>query len=85
MAKAKVNKNYEELGRAVAAFYENGYLNKKKALKMSFLKGLMSGLGGVIGATIIVAILVWILSLVVDAPLIGDYAKDIKDTIKVNQ
>lgn len=42
--------------------YETGYLDRGKSYKMSFLKGVLGGLGGVIGATIVVALLIWILS-----------------------
>lgn len=82
MSKPKTPKEYENLGRTVAAIYETGYLDKKQALKMSFLKGLASGLGGIIGATIVVAILLWILSLFGQVPLIGHFVESVKNTLQ---
>lgn len=39
--------------------------------KMSFIKGVLGGLGGVIGATIVVGLLLWTLSLFQDVPWVG--------------
>ncbi|MEO8862979.1 MAG: DUF5665 domain-containing protein, partial [Candidatus Saccharimonadales bacterium] len=51
----------EELGNALISIYESGYLDKTKTYKMSFLKGILGGLGGAIGATLVLALLVWML------------------------
>jgi uncharacterized membrane protein YfcA len=75
-------KEYENLGRMVATIYESGYLDKKQTLKMSFLKGLLGGLGGVIGATIVVALLLWVLSLFKDVPLVGRFTNNVQNTIQ---
>ena len=40
----------------------NGNVSKKNVLLVNFLGGIAWGLGSVIGATIIVAILVWLLN-----------------------
>jgi hypothetical protein len=63
-------KRYEQLGRMLTNIYESGYIDRNQAYKMSFVKGLLTGLGGVIGATLLVALLIWILTVVSDAPLI---------------
>jgi hypothetical protein len=62
VTKPRSSKEYENLGRTVAAIYESGYLDKKQMLKTSFLKGIVTGLGGVVGATVVVALLLWVLS-----------------------
>lgn len=59
---SKQKADYENLGKMLANIYETGYIDHNKAYKMSFLKGLASGLGGVIGATIVVGLLLWFLS-----------------------
>ncbi len=48
---------------------------------VNFLAGIFRGLGALIGASIVLAILFWVLSKLVDVPLVGEYAKDVKATI----
>lgn len=53
----------------VESIYLTGYIDKNQMYKMSFIKGLVTGLGGVIGATIVVGIIIWLLSLFNYTPL----------------
>ena len=48
------------------------YNSIKKVLFISFLKGLASGLGWIIGATILVSLLTYILSQIEFIPILGD-------------
>ncbi len=80
--KANKQKDYEQIGRMVANIYESGYLDKAQTYKMSFIKGLLGGLGGVIGATIIVALLLWAMSLFKEVPLIGPVVDNVRHTIQ---
>ena len=82
MKKEKTVKEYEQLGRAVNSIFETGYLDKRQAYKTSFIKGVVGGLGGVIGATVVVALLIWILSLFSHVPLIGNFTDKVQDTVK---
>jgi hypothetical protein len=82
---SKKPKDYEELGRMVSAIYETGYLDTKRSLKSSFLKGVVGGLGGVIGATIVVAILLWALSLFNQVPLVDRFVQSIQNTVETKQ
>jgi hypothetical protein len=75
-------KQYEALGKMVASIYESGYLDAKQTYKMSFLKGVVGGFGGVVGATIVVALLVWILSLFGHIPLIGNFVDKVNETVQ---
>lgn len=80
--KPKTAKEYEELGRVVAAIYDTGYIDAKQSYKNSFIKGIFSGFGGVIGATIVVAILIWLLSFFNSLPLIGPFVDTIRHTVQ---
>ena len=48
---------------------------------VNFLAGIFRGLGALIGASIVLALLVWVLSKLVDVPLVGEYAKEVKSTV----
>lgn len=75
-------KDYEEIGRMVAAIYESGYIDNSKSLKMSFIKGMFQGFGGVLGATLLVALLIWLLSLFSEIPFVGRVTEQVQDTIQ---
>lgn len=80
----KKNKNvqpdYETIGKMVESIYESGYADRNKTYKMSFLKGVLGGFGGVVGATLVVAIVLWILSLLSDIPLV----ENLRNTLQGN-
>jgi hypothetical protein len=80
--RAKTSKEYEDLGRMLVNIYESGYKDANTTYKNSFLKGLMGGVGGVIGATVVIALLIWFLSLFDEVPLIGDFIDKITNTIE---
>lgn len=85
MPKAKKHQDYEQLGRMLANIYESGYVDRGQTYKMSFLKGLAAGFGGVIGATIVVALLLWGLSFLDQVPLVGRFTERVRTTIEQNQ
>jgi hypothetical protein len=74
--------SYEQLGRMLESIYESGYIDRNKTYKMSFFKGIAAGFGGVIGATIIVAILLWALNLFDQVPLLGPLTDKIQNTVE---
>jgi len=74
--------DYEHLGRMLANIYETGYINRNQTYKMSFIKGILAGLGGVIGATLVVALLIWILSLLSNVPLVNTITDNVENTIQ---
>jgi len=78
-------KQYEELGRHLVAIYETGYLDTGKSLKSSFLKGVFQGFGGVIGATVLVALLLWALTFFSEIPLLGHFLDKVHDAVETSQ
>jgi hypothetical protein len=74
--------SYEQLGRMLESIYESGYIDRNKTYKMSFLKGIAAGFGGVVGATIVVGLLLWILNFFDQVPLVGPLSDKIKDTVQ---
>lgn len=83
---APTEKDYAELGKALQKVlltdYFNVIENKKRLYWTSFVKGLLVGLGGVIGATIVVAFIIWLLTLFGQLPVVGDFFDQTKDTLQ---
>jgi hypothetical protein len=77
--------SYEDLGKMLVNIYETGYIDRNQAYKMTFLKGVLSGVGGVIGATVVVGLLVWVLSLFHYVPLLNRITDNVQDTVKSSQ
>jgi hypothetical protein len=85
MAKKKVPSDrvsHEHLGRMMQNIYESGYINRNTMYKMSFLKGVASGVGGVVGATIVIGLLLWVLSLFDQTPVVGPLFDNLQQTIE---
>jgi len=86
-AQTKVKKE-AELGarRAVLEdlFYDF-HTSRAQIYKMNFIRGIFLGFGTVIGGTLVVALIVWILTLLVDIPGgIGDFIQNIVDTVQTS-
>lgn len=83
MVKTKKPKesDFEDLGKLLENIYETGYANRGRLYKMSFFKGVIAGFGGVVGATIVVALLLWILSLLHYVPFLNRVTDNVQCTI----
>ena len=72
----KSDNEIKKLSEAIKSLNNNNifkiYNSTKKILFISFLKGLASGLGWIIGATILVSLLTYILSQIEFIPILGD-------------
>lgn len=77
--------DYEKLGRAIESALINDYIsllgNTKRQIKGAFIRGIFTGFGTVLGATLVVALAVWILNQLGGLPWIGDYLKATEQTI----
>ena len=74
-----VHKLFEELGFVEFARYLK---SPKRIFFSNFLAGIAKGFGIVVGMTIVVAVLAWALSHLVDFPLIGEYFEDLKNMLE---
>jgi len=81
----KTTTDYEQLGKMLDNIYQTGYIDRNQAYKMSFLKGIAAGFGGVVGATIVVGLIIWILSFFDTIPLIGPAIHNLKETVQTQQ
>jgi hypothetical protein len=81
---SKTDKDYENLGRMLESLYEGGHANRKRIYKISFVKGLASGFGGVLGATILITALLWVLTLFKQVPFLGPLVDRVEKTVNTN-
>lgn len=67
---------------ALQALFASKYVDKKKLYWENFVRGLTFSIGGIIGATVGIAIILWFLGLFSTVPLIGPAVSNIEQTIK---
>ena len=76
----------KKLSEAIKSLNNNNifkiYNSTKKILFISFLKGLASGLGWIIGATILVSILTFALSQIQFIPILGEWVSKLITEIR---
>ena len=82
----KNDHDIKKLSEAIKSLNNNNifkiYNSTKKILFMSFLKGLASGLGWIIGATILVSILTFALSQIQFIPILGEWVSKLITEIR---
>lgn len=76
------DKDYQRFGQQLVALNDALRPDRKAVYRTNFIKGILSGLGGVIGATVGIAILLWILSLFGQVPIIGHFVDTVKHTLQ---
>lgn len=89
MAKQQKNKkdpiknvDYEQLGRAIESIVTTGYFNRVRYYRMAFVKGIFTGLGSIIGATLVITLILWTLSLLEAIPFIGPIMENLQQTVE---
>lgn len=65
--------------------FNDFYDDRRNIYRMNFFRGIFFGLGSVLGGTVVVAIVVWILSFFVQLPFIGQSLENAKDQIQSSQ
>lgn len=58
------------------------YIDRKSLYFHSFIRGILVGAGGVIGATVLIGVIIWILSLFDTVPLVGPFFDNTRETIE---
>lgn len=74
--------DYERMGRELESLYMQVSPSRRLFITTAFVKGLMTGIGGVIGATVGIALLIWALSWFESIPLLGPFIDSIRSTIE---
>jgi hypothetical protein len=60
--------------------------SRRQVYWMNFLRGVFFGVGSVLGGTLVIALIIWLLSLLTDIPGgIGDFIQYVVDTVQQGQ
>lgn len=73
---------YERLGRQLAELFNELRPNHKALYRTSFLRGAAGGLGSIVGATVGIALLLWLLSLFSEVPILGHFLTSVRHTLQ---
>lgn len=74
-----------EFAKQIEMLYEAAHADKGKVFVFSLLKGVATGLGIFLGGTLIVALLLWLLTLGGNLPFIGKLSKAAERSIQQTQ
>ncbi len=84
--KAKLNqKDYEHLGRVLKSIVETDFVSHGRVYRVNLVRGILFGFGSVLGATLGIAILIGFLSAFQEVPFLGEFVRQISDTIESNK
>ena len=83
--KTLTDKERIEFAKQIEYMFEATHAKWHKVAWLALLRGIFMGFGVVIGGSILVAILIWILGNLESIPLLGDLAETAKDTVKEEQ
>lgn len=79
--KPQTEADYMELAKQLVIISEVTNPNRFMVYRRSFMKGVVSGLGGVIGATVVLGLLLWVLHFFNELPFVGDYVKSFNSAV----
>lgn len=62
--------------------FDDYYRSRFKVYKMNFVRGIVFGFGSVIGGTLMIALLLWLLSFFSELPFIGQFTQTVQHSIE---
>jgi hypothetical protein len=80
--RAMLIKNRAEIARALEILFASGYISKKRLYIENFMRGMFFAVGTVVGLTIGVGFLLWVLSFFDQVPLIGPVFESLSNAIE---
>lgn len=83
----KVKRDNERGARQalIEELFYDFHRSRKQVYVMNFVRGVFFGLGSVLGGTVLIALVVWIMSLFVDLPGIGQLIENLQQTLQESQ
>lgn len=74
--------NRDDIARALEILFAEGYISRHKLYFENFVRGMFFTAGGIIGATVLIAFILWALSLFDSVPLVGPFFENVRQTIE---
>lgn len=71
-----------DAARLAEVIYRTNYISRKELQVQNFLRGMAFGAGSVLGATVIIAILLWVLSFFDTVPFLGPIIDSTRESIE---
>jgi hypothetical protein len=65
--------------------FEDFHSNRIQIYWMNFTRGIFFGLGTILGGTVLIAVIIWLLGQLVTIPFIGEYISGIIDSLNQSQ
>lgn len=72
----------DQVVKALEVLFASQFIDKKTLYLHNFLRGIAMGAGGVIGATVVIGIVLWVLSLFDTVPLLGPVIENTQESIR---
>lgn len=66
----------------IEQLFDDHYKHRGRIYQVNFFRGISFGFGSVLGATVLVAVLLWLLSFFNEMPFIGDVVKSTQQSIE---
>ena len=83
MAEKKLtSKQADQAAKALEALFASPYVDKKKLYIANFWRGIFFSIGTIIGATIVISLILWVLSFFQEVPLIGPVVENVTNTVQ---
>lgn len=70
---------------AIEELFNDYYDDRRSIYRVNFFRGIFFGLGSVLGATVVVALIVWLLSFFVNIPGIGQALEQAQHSLESKQ
>lgn len=71
----------EDVAKAVQTILESGYSSNRQVYKVNFIRGIVFGFGSVLGATVLVGLITWLLSYFDNMWFIGGLIDAVRDSL----
>ncbi len=66
----------------IEQLFDDHYKHRARIYQVNFFRGITFGFGSVLGATVLVAILLWLLSFLNEMPFVGDIVQSVQHSIE---
>ncbi len=66
----------------IEQLFDDHYKHRARIYQVNFFRGIAFGFGSVLGATVLIALAIWVLSLFNELPFIGDITESARQSIE---